>query len=46
MIMKGGNDADRADDFVNLLVTPIAPVSIRAEVTTQAHYVISKSNCL
>ena len=25
---------------------PIAAVKIRAEVTTQAHYVISKSNCL
>ena len=22
-MQKGGNDADRADDFVNLLVTPI-----------------------
>ena len=36
--MSSGNEFHRTG--------PIAFVRIRAEVTTQAHYVISKSNCL
>ena len=39
-------DLDLHACFSGLIAPSIALVSIRTEVTTQAHYVISMSNCL